>query len=330
MEITIKDQVNVDTIKNHKVGKGMLAYNPKEETFHEVSFLGRIVKWLKGNILRDPNAYADCKSDYVAANIQKFINEKGGDLQLTEADKSLLNGKIIAIKMHMDPDIAIKASFQRSNPIELQFVSGNIADKKHLSSVDVVVNAANAEMAYGLGGTNEALSKIYTKESWEGEVNKYFKANNKKQLDVSEVASFKLNAKDNKWTDPPLLFQALGPNLRSSKEDLDENALHVYQTYKNIFSKCNEQGKTSVLVPMLSTGAFAGKYLDDPAWKSSVQKALFKAIEEELENPDSTLKTIKIINFPPENIKERVKAAGGTLQLEQDKQDRLWRQDGQD
>lgn len=219
--------------------------------------------------------------------------------EISYANRVLRSG---SHKIEAHQDFLITRVSKKEGQINLEFAKGDIAGER-LGQVDAVVNAANGVMFYGGGGTNAALSKAFDKQEWESQA----KALGNK-LEVSEVKVFDFKPKaEGSQNHPKFLFQALGPVLTS--DDLDTYKEQVYQTYKNIFAKCRELQVKSILIPLLSSGIFAGAHQNNPAWHKRVEEALFQAMAEELEQANSPLETIKIIDYLQLPFKETLSEA---------------------
>lgn len=170
-----------------------------------------------------------------------------------------------------------------SSKAQLQLICGDISEK-HTDSVGAVVNAANAKLLYGGGGTNQALSEVIDQKTWEAAASDYFLKNAIDFLVTSEVATCPWTLKKNhpeNTAQAEYLFHCLGP-LVSNDSDLDQAQVQVKQAYKNIFSKLDRLDLDSVQMPFLSMGIFASSLEPEKKelWQEKVYQATYSSILE--------------------------------------------------
>ena len=185
------------------------------------------------------------------------------------------------------------------SPIELHTLQSG--------QIGAVVNAANATMYYGGGGTNRGLSDVSDKAAWNKYAKAYFKEKGKRGLDVSECAAvpFPTPTPGKGKTgqiDAKYLFHALGPQL-SEQPDLEFAQREVYEAYKNVFAECRRLKLTSVQLTPISTGIFAS-VLDEKdvkKWKNMVDAALFRALKEESANAKGPEITVVLVGWSPQS-----------------------------
>ena len=225
-----------------------------------------------------------------------------------ELMKAIKKAKAVSAPIATEAGHPIKIDIPGFVEKKLHLLKGDIADTDILNQVGAAVNAANPVMYHGGGGTNWAFSTVIDKQDWDKQVDAWKKRTNKSELSVSEVCVFDTpDAQERKIIvfkkipRAPLLMQVLGPDLSDEKERSTKLIIAskgaIRQAYINIFNACRERKITSVLLPLLSAGIFAGPYFGKSEWSEAISEALCEAIAGELGNSESSITDFKVIDY---------------------------------
>ncbi len=170
---------------------------------------------------------------------------------------------------------------------EIELVTGDITDE----DTDAIVNAANSHLAHG-GGVAAAIVKAGGYEI-QKESDEYVRKNG--PVPTGKVAvtnAGKLKAK--------YVIHAVGPIWRGGRNN-EEKLLRsaVYNSLK----KASELNLHSISLPAISMGIFGYP-------KNLGTVTILQAIKDFFEeNPESTLKKVRIVNLLDDMTKEFIKAA---------------------
>lgn len=164
-------------------------------------------------------------------------------------------------------------------PIErISIHKGDVTQPQFKERPLAAINAANAEMYHGGGGTNKAFSRLVPKKAWETAANDWKKANGRKKMNDGEAS---LGPKIDETGF--FMIQALGPVLdkNTKAEDLDKLKALIFNAYDNAFQIAIAQGAKCAQVPSISTGIYMKSAL--PAvrdvWPKMVEEAFLAAAE---------------------------------------------------
>ncbi|GEM_PF-2288321 len=236
-----------------QVGAGVVSNNEEE--------IGSALRWAWKNLTTDSNE-STAATDRAARGVLPQQPERfKGWSKTFHPDQSVSltkEGKTLSVR---------KAGITRP-PADI--------DREKLA----VVNAANADLDSGRGGTNKVLTDAVSGDTWNAS------KGGKTGLKPGEVTSGKLEGSNT--LQAGVLVQALGPEWGpeyNSPAGMQKAREEMKAAYEGIFRECEAQGMDHVQLPLLSAGNFAPQ--NDPeatAWQKMTRECLMEASEAALES----------------------------------------------
>lgn len=142
----------------------------------------------------------------------------------------------------------------------------------------MLVNAANADMLPGGGGTNLAFTSAVSSQGWANSTE------GKRKLEVGECTAGKWENPDGTCNPqdsglPNYLAQLLGPNATDCRNNLELCQQQAFKAYENCLHKGMSMNCHHIQLPLISSHNFAPvEALENERWTDAVKSSFVKAV----------------------------------------------------